>query len=326
MNRDIINRYIYAVTKQLPRRLRADLEMELRGLIEDVLSERCGGAPPQDDDLHEVLSELGTPLQLAAKYDPNGEKSLIGPPYYTVYKNVLMVVWAAILIASCVVAVIDFIFGTQEIWYLWFMDSISGGVQRCIGGFALVTAVFAFMSHKKISVDRVYSDLNELPPVPSKNEAISRTESIVGIVASVLMTTFLLGAPNVFVVYIVEENRQFPIFNTSFLREYWYIVLFIAILGIADEIVQLIEGRYNKRVAISSVVTGIPSICLLGLLLGRGQFFSPEFMEMLRRIAAESNFAETWLNRLPGIVLMLLVFGILLSISITVYRSWKYNR
>ena len=46
MNQDIIERYLYAATKRMPRKQRDDVSQELRGLIDDMLSEHCGGLTP----------------------------------------------------------------------------------------------------------------------------------------------------------------------------------------------------------------------------------------------------------------------------------------
>ena len=40
MKHDLIERYVYAATKRLPSKNREDVSMELRGLIDDMLTER----------------------------------------------------------------------------------------------------------------------------------------------------------------------------------------------------------------------------------------------------------------------------------------------
>ena len=70
MHQDLIKRYIYAVTKTLPARMREDVEKELHSLISDMLEERCQDMPPTEHDVLVVLTELGRPAELAAKYRP----------------------------------------------------------------------------------------------------------------------------------------------------------------------------------------------------------------------------------------------------------------
>lgn len=65
MEHELIERYLYAVTKQLPAKSRRDIERELRSLIGDMLEERCGEIAPTERDIRVVLTELGTPTELA---------------------------------------------------------------------------------------------------------------------------------------------------------------------------------------------------------------------------------------------------------------------
>lgn len=68
MNHDLIERYIYAVTKRLPYKTREDVAQELRTLIDDMLKERCGEITPTQKDVKIVLTELGTPDELYEQY------------------------------------------------------------------------------------------------------------------------------------------------------------------------------------------------------------------------------------------------------------------
>ena len=74
MNQKLIDRYIRTVTRRLPPKVRGDVEQELASLISDMLEARCGAAAgataiaPEEKDIRAVLSELGAPGQLAARY------------------------------------------------------------------------------------------------------------------------------------------------------------------------------------------------------------------------------------------------------------------
>ena len=56
-NNDIIIRYVYAVTKNLPLKARKDIEEELKTLIYDMLEERMGETEPTKKDIEMVLLE-----------------------------------------------------------------------------------------------------------------------------------------------------------------------------------------------------------------------------------------------------------------------------
>lgn len=68
---DLIDRYIYAVTKHMKSAMKKDVAAELETIIQDMLEERCEDVTPTERDIKVILTELGTPDELASKY--NGE-------------------------------------------------------------------------------------------------------------------------------------------------------------------------------------------------------------------------------------------------------------
>ncbi len=69
---NMIDQYVCEVGENLPEKQRADLEKEIRSLIEDTLEERSKstGRPIDDDMIVEVLKEFGSPAKMAASYQP----------------------------------------------------------------------------------------------------------------------------------------------------------------------------------------------------------------------------------------------------------------
>ena len=82
---DLIERYVYAVTKYMKADLKKDVSAELETIIQDMLEERCGDVMPTEHDIRVVLTELGTPAELASKYKSETQDCLIGQPYYNLY-------------------------------------------------------------------------------------------------------------------------------------------------------------------------------------------------------------------------------------------------
>src|SRR4249920_2837565 len=70
----IIENYIQAVANRLPRRLRDDVGMELRGLLTEHLDNaaRDAGRIVDGDMAIEVLRKFGQPEAVAVRYAPQG--------------------------------------------------------------------------------------------------------------------------------------------------------------------------------------------------------------------------------------------------------------
>lgn len=255
MNQELIERYIYAVTRRLPRSKQEDVAKELRGLVEDMLLERCGEAAPEEKDVRVVLTELGSPQELYERYDENSGKCLIGQPYYTTYLFVLKIALLAAGLGLTISAGIACLLEPGGVWegILGWLSMLYHGL---ISAFVIVTLLFIFFYKKQIPLSHPFN-FDDLPPVPKKNEIIPKWECIVGICISVAFAAIFLTVPHIFGVYLSEEGGQIPIFDPAMIRKSWYLILLFSLCGIFQECVKLQEGRYNRRVLVTTVVTNV---------------------------------------------------------------------
>ena len=195
MQFELVERYIYAVVKRLPQKQRADVEKELRSLISDMLEQRCGDMPPTEHDVRVVLTELGTPSELADKYDQDTHTALIGPPYYAKYKLVMKIVFFAAGGGMLLAGFLGLLTSTPAHPFLSVFQLIGSVFMAEVWAFAFVTGIFAFFERKGVKFDADES-FNDLPPVPSRKETFKPAEPIIGIVFSiVILASFLLAGP-----------------------------------------------------------------------------------------------------------------------------------
>jgi hypothetical protein len=78
---ELIDRYLYAVCKHLPQKMKKDIEDELRSSILDAIDAKSGGNPTQEDIIS-VLKDFGPPRKVAHNYTTGGSY-IIGPIYTT---------------------------------------------------------------------------------------------------------------------------------------------------------------------------------------------------------------------------------------------------
>ncbi len=314
MHNDLIERYIYAVTKRLPFRQRADIEKELRSLIADMLEQRCGDMPPAEKDVRVVLTELGTPEELAEKYDPDKRSALIGPPYYRKYKFVLKIVLAAAGGGMLLAGFITTLLGNQGGYLLYRLFSWLGmAFMGEIYAFAFVTALFAFFERRGVKFDTDNS-LADLPPVPKKNERIGRHGPVTGIVLSTLFLIVLLwGAP--YIVGIYNGTTFTPMFNQAALQGQWLPIAGIFALGVLKEVFRLNEGRYTLRLAVATLLLDICSLALLAVLFSTSGLINPAFATMIHAMFGnDGTFIAGMFIRFPVFFLCVMAFAILLDI------------
>lgn len=246
---EMIDRYVNEVGEHLPRKTRADIEMELRSLLLDALEEQSDGEPTPKIAA-EVLREFGHPEEIAAKYRP--EESLIGPKIFPTYKVVITITLSII--------------GVLHLLWLGFMVWQSGGadfidtVLSAIFGFGrsavlnagIVTLIFAVL-------ERVAGDSLDLPQKQEKSwdpfdlppvkdpDRINRGEFAVSIFFIVAFLTWLNVFPNWFggVDFGGEDSGIFALFTAEFLALIpWFSASLLLDLVLKTAV--FTQGRWHK--------------------------------------------------------------------------------
>ena len=326
---DFIERYLYAVTKGMKEQQKADVAQELKTLIEDMLEERCGGNPPTEQDIRDVLKELGTPAELHAKYNGDSDKSLIGPPYYAMYTFVLKLVMVCTAFGMTVAKVVDFVTaattGEAVVWYeeiiQWF-GMLAGGL---VAAFAYVTLLFAFLYKKNIKLEKDFDPM-ELPEVPQKKELIPKREPIAQIIFIVIFLCLFLGTPQIFCVILRQRGERIPIFDAAAIRNAWYLIVVFAGFGLVREIMKLLEGRYTQKLMAVTIIADICSTVVAFIWLIPGNLMNAYFIENLGIIfAEEDSFLIQMFSYFPYFFLGVIIFALVLD-ALTVLFRCKTNK
>lgn len=319
---DLIERYIYAVTRRLPRSKQEDVAKELRGLVEDMLLERCGEAMPEEKDVRIVLTELGSPQELYEKYDESSGQCLIGQPYYTTYLFVLKIVALAVAVGLTISAGIVCLLEHKGVFdgLLSWLSMLYNGL---LSAFAIVTLLFAFFYKKHIPLGHPFN-FDDLPPVPKKSEIIPKWECIVGICVSVAFAAIFLAFPQAFGAYLPEQGRRIPIFDPVMIRECWYFILLFTLCGILRECVKLQEGRYNHRVLVTTVVSNVAAAVFTIWWLGGFNLLNPEFMAKVTPLfSGDTEFIAYIFTYFQKFLLICILFSLALDTVETAVKTWK---
>lgn len=323
---ELTGRYIYAVTRRLPKKQRGDVAKELESIISDMLEERCGPITPTEHDLRVVLTELGTPSELARKYGPHGERYLIGPDYFDTYWFTLKIVLAANVFGMVLAGVLGTVVkGGNRLTALW--ETIGNNVSGLFFAFGVITALFAFFSWRGIRV-RVGSDsLDDLPPVPKASAEIKRSECVVGIVISAILTVLFLTMPEYFGLPVSTTGQIIPLFAPDVVREMWLVILAMAVLGIGSECVKLLEGRYTWRVFASCAAANVLSGVLASVWLTDANVLNPDFTQRaVDLLGEEGAVVALELSRSPLYLLGILILALTLETVAMLVKTLRAER
>jgi hypothetical protein len=246
---EMIDRYVNEVGQHLPRKTRADIEMELRSLLLDTLDEQSNGEPTPKIAA-EVLREFGHPEEIAAQYRP--EESLIGPKLFPTYKVV-------VTITLMVIGVLHLIGLGFVLWQSSgadFIDNVLSFIfsfsQSAFINAGIVTLVFA-------AIERVAGDSLDLPqkqekpwdpfelPPVKDPDRINRGEFAVSIFFMVAFLAWLNFFPNWFggAEFSGEDSGIFVLFTAEFLALVpWFTASLL--LDTVLKTAVFILGRWNR--------------------------------------------------------------------------------
>lgn len=324
---DIINRYIAAVTKKLPAGQRADIEKELRGLIDDMLQERCGGNTPTPKEVDAVLIELGPPEKLARRYNEH-PNYLIGPEYYDTYLMIIKIVTACVAFGMLVANIVLAVTSPGENLFYTAWSCIGTTFMAIVQAFAYITIGFALAEYfKNRNIAQKAEENwypNMLPPVQPVQTEIKKGEAITGIVFSCLILILFNFAPQLIGIYtFTPEARFIPLFNMEYYSNVLILFNLCFLVGLAREILKLTIGRYTVGLCVSTVVLNIVSVIATLFIFSFDRLWNPDMAKELSKLGIISEYATltaAWEN-FKHIFLAVIVFAFILDTGVIIART-----
>ncbi len=282
---EMIERYVYAVTQRLPEKARTDVEMELRGLIEDLLEERVQGKTVSKADINSVLIELGNPRDLAKEY--GGEpRYLIGPGLFDSYLDVLKIVGSVILTVVGVALVIKAFVTPQDIvtFIIGFLGSLIGVAFQV---FVWVTLSFAaaeyFTKDDRESMPQQEWTPEDLKEIPDHTRQIPVREPLAEAGLSIFFLALYLMPQRLGVVQITPDavTTVIPVVNTSMVRHFLPLVVAFVGITVVREAWKLVQRKWSGQLAVVSLVCNLIAIVLAYFIFANPAFWNPNFVDQL---------------------------------------------
>lgn len=267
---ELLDRYLFAVGRYLPKERRDDILAEMRvnilALVED--REQDLGRPLNLEEEEAVLKQHGHPMLVAARYLP--QQHLIGPTVFPFYWHVMKVAapWVALL--YIIGRSTQFI--TQSVTPERIADIAFGFIPVAFYAAAWITLVFALMEYgtsrymKNPKVLYAWKPRNLPAPEPAELER--RTHPIVDFIGSLVTLVFLIIVRQhpFFVlgpgVFYLNMLRPAPIWTTV----YTIAIVFVSIQLMAKLMVIFSPTVRGWRIAID-LLTKASAVGIIGFLL-----------------------------------------------------------
>lgn len=316
---EIIKRYVYAVTKQLPEKERAEVEKELELLIYDMMEE-------YPDDIEEmerataVIKKLGNPDDVASKYRFK-ERYLIGPKYFNKYVFVLKVVSLSVFLGITIATFFGGVVGKESISKT-VINYIPSIFIALLQGAAWVTVIFALFEYKSVDLGKEDKwSIKELPALPNKKALISRGESIFSIIFSTIFFSVLYFAPQLISIYYKSEGEmvKIPIFAYEQLDKYKLIIILIFLVTILQETLKIIWGRWTTRRAIIFSFTSVGASVLTALFFTNMTIWNSDIADAILKYTGFN------ISIISNIIILVVIVVAIIEITTSLYKGIKYG-
>ncbi len=278
---NLIDRYVWAVSTNLPQGVRDDVARELRATIADMSDDRAETAT---DPTREVLEELGDPVLLARGYDGT-TRHLIGPPFYDMYLKLLKTLSVVVLPLVLLVNLVIELWDPDQPVVPGILVSVGHTAEAAVHIFFWSTLAFALMERSGMSrseltgFEDVPWDPDKLPEVPTARQ-VSLVDTVVGIALLVAATAWLpwqhFRSP------FERDGDPVPLLAPD-LWSFWIpaFVVLVAV-GIAMDAWAYRVGRWTLPVAVVNTALNVVFMAFFVVLFSTQQVANPDFAAAMR--------------------------------------------
>jgi hypothetical protein len=318
----MIDRYIHAVTKELPIKVKNEIGSELKALIDDMMY-GMDNALSEEEKIDKVLRELGNPKELANRYRGK-ERYLIGPNYFDKYLFVVKIVLLSIFIGVSVATGLGVVFSNASTAKM-VGDYIGTLFSAILQGAAWVTGIFALLEYNEISVETGAEleawEPSQLPELPDKKALISRGESVFDIMITTIILSLFFFLPEIVGNYYRPDGESgfIPLFNIEGIAPLKVIIFLVFTLNILIELIKIIKGRWTMKTAIITTVLNIISAALFVNVIYNTNIWNSEIVQKFEQYKPKSFEGMIFLT---AAVIIIVTIGESVS---ALYKGIKYG-
>jgi hypothetical protein len=315
---DLIDRYLAAVGRHLPRPQQDDIVSELADSLRSEVEDRQAelGRPLTEDEQAELLKRRGHPWLAASRYLP--QQYLIGPGLYPYYRKALtMVVFWVVLPITIVGGGIMAIYADtpMQVWGRVIGAAWNGAIYSV----GIITIVFAVLERERVRFTALeHWDPARLPAAGEGRE-VPRSESVVGLV---LGFTFLIWWVDLIRVPEFMSYDGEPVsFTPAPIWTRLYLPILISLVAwIAIQAVDLVRPWRTLAVSVVDISVNLLNLIVIAFILRAGHFVdvvaAPQFAD---RAASFERLLNTIVTGTFVVIGAVSVYELL-------YELWKVSK
>jgi hypothetical protein len=315
---DLIDRYLAAVRRHLPRPQQDDIVSELGDSLRSEVEERETALkrPLNQDEQAELLKRRGHPWLMASRYLP--QQYLIGPALYPYYRRALtMVVFWVVLPITIVGGGITAIYADNpmQVWGR-ILGAAWNGAIYAVG---IVTIVFAILERERVRFTALEKWNPASLPAAGEGREVPRSESVIGLVFGF---TFLIWWIDLIRVPQFMSYDGEPVSFT--LAPVWtrlYLPILISLVAwISIQAIDLVRPWRSLAVSVVDISLNLLNLIIIAFILRAGHFVdvvvAPQFADRA------AGFERLLDNIVAG---TFVVIG-MISVYELLYELWQISK
>lgn len=270
----LTDRYVHEVVRRIPADQRADVADELRTTIADTADARDAADPEAAE--RAVLTEMGDPIRLAAKY-ADRPLALIGPELYPAYLRLLKLLLTTVLPIVVAVLVVIEVLDTNDVGAA--IGSAIGGILP-VGAqmIAWLTVVFALIDRSRHR-DTAAAEVDRWTPddLPELRQTEKRDSGAAAAVAWNALVLALIVWQHTAAPYRAGNDRIEVLDPTLWSGWIWPILVGLA--GVVTlEVIRFSTRNWTMLHAGLYAVAELLITLPLAWILSQQKFFNPAFL------------------------------------------------
>jgi hypothetical protein len=298
---NLIDRYVIEVGNHLPRRTRADVQLELHSTLHDAMEERGidPASPAHEEQVVALLKEYGEPHKVAAGYGQR--RFVVGPELQSSYWLVLRLAAVGVTAAQ----IVRLIVAASQGEPIDIGDVVGSLVASLLIGFAVVSLIFAtleyFLPDINLPVDESFDfarakrygqpggwDPRSLPEIMLDYDKINRFEIVVELLFAAAF------------IYVVNSFSQWNLAETlggvqggaavitqliNAVQPFIPAITALAIVNVGIRVILLVRGRWETWTRWAEILYYVSSGAIFGALLAAAPYTGNALVDNIARLS-----------------------------------------
>ncbi|MEV1158670.1 permease prefix domain 1-containing protein [Micromonospora chokoriensis] len=280
----LTDRYLAATLRSVPAPRRDEIASELRASIDDMIEGRTDSGQDATTAEREVLTELGNPDVLAARY-ADRRLQLIGPTYYLLWLRLLKLLLS--FIPALVGTIVTVVKAAEGSGFGAIGPGLVVAMQVAVQITFWLTVTFAIIERTQTAVDLPEWSVDQLPDAP-----VRRGIPLADTIASVIMLVLTIGYLPLqhYRSWVKDtDGENIPILDPA-LWSFWLPALIVVLVAsVIFEVVKYRIGRWTWALfGVKAVLNLAFSVPLVWLALS-DRLLNPALGERLSWVAEADN-------------------------------------